>query len=174
MLVVEDETSARERGVRVRAVLAGHAATFTGASRWERSREGLAQAIRGALAEAGCSPEEVDVVFADALGVPEADRAEALAIADALGAHGRRVPVTAPKTGTGRGYCAAPVLDVASAVLSMEHGLIPPTPNVFDVCHDLDLVTGRARAAEPRTALVLSRGLMGSNTALVLRHGAAD
>ena len=174
MLVVEDESSARERGVRVRAVLAGHAATFTGASQWERSREGLVQAIRGALEEAECAPEEIDVVFADALGVPEADRAEALAIADALGAHGRRVPVTAPKTGIGRGYCAAPVLDVASAVLSMEHGLIPPTPNVLDVCHDLDLVTGRARAAEPRTALVLSRGLMGSNTALVLRHGAAE
>jgi minimal PKS chain-length factor (CLF/KS beta) len=156
----------------VRARLAGHAATFTGAGRWERSREGLAHAIRGALAEARCAPEEIDVVFADALGVPEADRAEALAIADVFGAHGRRVPVTAPKTGIGRGYGAAPVLDVAAAALAMRYGVIPPTPNVFDVCHDLDLVTGAARAAEPRTALVLSRGLMGSNSALVLRHGA--
>ncbi|GEK00208.1 ketosynthase chain-length factor [Streptomyces sp. ATE26] len=173
MLVIEAEASARERGADVRAFVAGHAATFTGASRWDRSREGLAQAVRQALDEAGCAPEEVDVVFADALGVPEADRAEALALADALGAHGTRVPVTAPKTGTGRGYCAAPVLDTAAAVLAMEHGLIPPTPNVADVCHDLDLVTGRARVAELRTALVLSRGLMGSNSALVLRHGAA-
>ncbi|MEU6283094.1 beta-ketoacyl synthase N-terminal-like domain-containing protein [Streptomyces sp. NPDC047028] len=174
MLVVESAGAARARGAAVRALIAGHAATFTGASRWAESREGLAQAIRGALAEAGCAPEEVDVVFADALGVPEADRAEALALADALGAHAARVPVTAPKTGIGRGYCAAPVLDVAAAVLAMEHGLIPPTPNVFDVCHDLDLVTGRARVAEPRTALVLSRGLMGSNSALVLRHGAVQ
>lgn len=174
MLVVEEETSARDRGAPVRATLAGHAATFTGASRWELSREGLAQAIRGALDEAGCAPEQVDVVFADALGIPEADRAEALAIADTLGAHGRRVPVTAPKTGIGRAYCAGPVLDAAAAVLAMEHGLIPPTPNVVDICHDLDLVTVRARAADVRTALVLSRGLMGSNTALVLRHGATE
>ncbi|NEA48118.1 ketosynthase chain-length factor, partial [Streptomyces sp. SID10815] len=87
---------------------------------------------------------------------------------------GRRVPVTAPKTGIGRAYCAAPVLDAAAAVLAMEHGVIPPTPNVFDICHDLDLVTGSARAARVRTALVLSRGLMGSNSALVLRHGTAD
>ncbi|RZB19124.1 ketosynthase chain-length factor [Streptomyces sp. F001] len=174
MLVVEEEASARERGARVRATLAGHAATFTGASRWEQSREGLAEAIRAALDEAGCAPEEIDVVFADALGVPEADRAEALAIVDALGSHGRRVPVTAPKTGIGRGYCAAPVLDTAAAVLALENHLIPPTPNVFDICHDLDLVSARARAAELRTALVLSRGLMGSNSALVLRHGAAD
>ncbi|MDG9703556.1 ketosynthase chain-length factor [Streptomyces sp. DH37] len=170
MLVVEEEDAALRRGAEPRATVAGHAATFTGASRWDRSREGLARAIRTALAEAGCAPEEVDVVFADALGTAEADRAEALAIADALGAHGRRVPVTAPKTGTGRAYCGAPVLDAAAAVLAMEHGLVPPTPNVSDICHDLDLVTSRARSAELRTALVLSRGLMGSNAALVLRR----
>ncbi|MFF4750737.1 ketosynthase chain-length factor [Streptomyces sp. NPDC002514] len=174
MVVVEAERTALERGAPLRALLAGHAATFTGASRWEDSRAGLAQAIRGALDEAGCAPEEIDVVFADALGVPAADRAEALAIADALGAHAARVPVTAPKTGIGRGYCAAPVLDTAAAVLAMEHGLIPPTPNVFDVCHDLDLVTCRARNTELRTALVLSRGLMGSNSALVLRRGTGE
>ncbi|MCT9007799.1 ketosynthase chain-length factor [Streptomyces sp. NPDC054766] len=171
MLVVEDERRARDRGAAVRAVVAGHAATFTGASQWERSREGLAHAIRGALAEADCAPEEIDVVFADALGVPAADRAEALAIADALGAHGTRVPVTAPKTGIGRAYCGAPLLDTAAAVLAMEHGQIPPTPNVFDICHDLDVVTSNARPAELRTALILSRGLMGSNAALVVRRG---
>ncbi|MEU5464717.1 ketosynthase chain-length factor [Streptomyces althioticus] len=171
LLVVEDEDRARERGVPVRGVVAGHSATFTGTSRWAESREGLAHAITGALDDAGVAPEEVDVVFADALGVPEADRAEALAIADALGAHGTRVPVTAPKTGFGRAYCGAPVLDTVAALLAMEHGLVPPTPNVFDVCHDLDLVTSHARPAELRTALVLSRGLMGSNAALVVRRG---
>jgi minimal PKS chain-length factor (CLF/KS beta) len=106
--------------------------------------------------------------------VPEADRAEALALSDALGPHARRVPVTAPKTGMGRAYCAAPVLDVATAVLAMEHGLIPPTPHVFDISHELDLVVGRSRPAEPHTALILSRGLMGFNSALVLRRGAAS
>lgn len=170
MLVVEEETAALDRGPGSAPNWLYHAATFTGASRWEQSREGLAHAIEGALEEAGCAPEEIDVVFADALGVPSADRAEALAIADALGPHGRRVPVTAPKTGIGRAYCGAPVLDTSAAVLAMEHGLIPPTPNVFEVCHDLDVVTGRARPAELRTALVLSRGLMGSNAALVLRR----
>ncbi|CAL9295964.1 ketosynthase chain-length factor [Streptomyces sp. SudanB52_2052] len=170
VLVVEDLDRARRRDADVRATVVGHAATFTGASRWDRSREGLAHAIRGALDEAGCAPEEIDVVFADAMGVPEADRAEALALADALGRHGTRVPVTAPKTGIGRSYCGAPLLDVAAAVMAMEEGRIPPTPNVVDICHDIDLVTSTARPAELSTALVLSRGLMGSNAALVLRR----
>ncbi|MEU9087627.1 beta-ketoacyl synthase N-terminal-like domain-containing protein [Streptomyces sp. NPDC048357] len=173
MFVVEDEEEAGRRGATVRAVLAGHAATFTGTQRRDASGEGLAHAIRGALREADCAPEEIDVVFADALGTPEADAAEAAALTAALGAYGRKVPVTAPKSGTGRAYCAAPALDTAAAVLALEHGVVPPTPNVYDVCHDLDVVTGSARPAELRTALVLSRGRMGSNSALVLRKGAS-
>ncbi|MDJ0380060.1 ketosynthase chain-length factor [Streptomyces sp. G-G2] len=169
MFVLEDEEAALRRGAPVRALIAGHAATFTGPGRWEESGEGLAHAIRGALADAGCAPEEIDVVFADAIGTPQADAAEARALHEALGAHGREVAVTAPKSGTGRAYCAAGTLDVAAAVLALEHGVLPPTPNVFDVCHDLAVVTGGARSAELRTALVLSRGRMGSNSALVIR-----
>ena len=172
MFTVEEEQSARDRGAQIRAVVAGHAATFTGSGDWGRSREGLARAVQGALAEAGCSADEVDVVFADALGVPDADEAEALAIGDALGKHAADVPVTAPKTGFGRAYSAASALDVAAAVLALEHGVIPPTPNLAGARRDLglDLVTGGPRSSPMRTALVLSRGLMGHNSALVLRR----
>jgi minimal PKS chain-length factor (CLF/KS beta) len=168
MLVVEDAEHAAVRGATARAIVAGQAATFTGASRWADSREGLARAITAALAEAGVAPSEVDVVFADAMAVVDADLAEARALSDALGPHAARVPVTAPKTGTGRAYCGAPLLDAAAAVLAMEHDVVPPTPYVSDIRHDLDLVTGRPRPARLRTALILSRGLMGSNSALVL------
>lgn len=173
MLVVEEEAAAVRRGARIRAVVTGHATTFTGTQDRAASREGLAAAIRGALRDATCAPDDIDLILADALGTPEADRAEALAIADALGTYAERVPVTAPKAGYGRAYCGGAVLDVITAVLALEHGIVPPTPNVGAVCHDLDLVTGRARFAGPRTALVLSRGLMGSNSALVLRGAPA-
>jgi minimal PKS chain-length factor (CLF/KS beta) len=110
-------------------------------------------------------------VLDDTLGTPDADRAEAEAIAAVFGPHG--VPVTAPKTGTGRAYCGGSVLDTAAAVLALEHGTVPPTPQVTEVLDDLgiDLVTGRARAVgRLRAALVLSRGLMGSNAALVVKE----
>jgi minimal PKS chain-length factor (CLF/KS beta) len=174
MFTVEEEHAARDRGAPVRAVVAGHTATFTGTRGWELSRQGLARAIQGALEEADCPPDEVDVVFADALGVPAADRAEALAIGDALGRRAADVPVTAPKTGYGRAYSAAAALDVATAVLALEHGLIPATPNIAEVRHDLDLVMGHPRSTPLRTALVLSRGLMGCNSALVLRRAGDD
>ncbi|MGW0661160.1 beta-ketoacyl synthase N-terminal-like domain-containing protein [Streptodolium elevatio] len=174
VLVLEEREAAERRGAAIRATVAGHGATFTGTDDWAASRQGLARAIGQALAEAGVGPDEIDVVFADALAVPAADQAEVLALGDALGAHAANVAVTAPKAGIGRAYCGGPVLDVAAAVLAMEHGVIPPTPGVFSTDYDIDLVTGRARAAQVRTALVLSRGLMGCNAALVLRGGDAS
>ncbi|KWW98072.1 polyketide beta-ketoacyl synthase [Carbonactinospora thermoautotrophica] len=170
LFVLEEEERALRRGARVRAVVAGHAATFTATGGFAASREGLAAAIRGALDEAGCAPEEVDVVFADALAVPDADRAEVLALHDVLGSRAAEVPVTAPKAGVGRAYAGAGALDVAAAALCLEHSLVPPTPNVSEPGYDIDLVTGRARAVEARTALVLARGLAGFNSALVLRR----
>ena len=96
-------------------------------------------------------------------------------IADALGAHGSagsRSP--RPRPASAAAYCGAPVLDAAAAVLAMEHGLVPPTPNVVRrLPRPRPGDRPDARPAELRTALVLSRGLMGSNSALVLRHGAA-
>lgn len=108
------------------------------------------------------------MVFADGAGVPRLDREEAEAITAVFGPLG--VPVTAPKTTTGRiGAGGAPV-DVVSAVLSMREGLIPPTTNVeLSPAYDIDLVALRPRTASVRTALVLARGRGGFNSAVVLR-----
>ena len=51
--------------------------------------KGLARAMAIALERAGVGPDDVDAIFADACGVPEADRAEADAIKSVFGAHGR-------------------------------------------------------------------------------------
>ncbi|MYS51086.1 ketosynthase chain-length factor, partial [Streptomyces sp. SID6013] len=105
--------------------------------------------------------------FADAAAVPELDRAEADALNAVFGPHG--VPVTAPKTMTGRLYSGAAPLDVATALLAARDGLVPATTNVDpDTSYDLDLVTD-PRPADLHTALVLARGECGFNSALVVR-----
>ena len=80
------------------------------------------------------------------------------------------MPVTAPKTMTGRLYSGAAPLDLATAFLSMRDGVIPPTVHVTpSPDYELDLVVDRPRAAELRTALVLARGHGGFNSAAVVR-----
>lgn len=109
----------------------------------------------------------MDVVFADASGVPELDRQEEAALTALFGPRG--VPVTAPKTMTGRLSAGGASLDLAAALLSIRDAVIPPTVNVTSpVAADaLDLVT-EARRGPVRTALVLARGTGGFNAAAVV------
>jgi act minimal PKS chain-length factor (CLF/KS beta) len=167
MIILESDESAARRGARVYGEIAGYGATFDPAPGVQRP-PGLRKAIEIALADAGADAGDVDVVFADAAAVPELDRAEADALCEVFGPHG--VPVTAPKTMTGRLYSGAAPLDVATALLALRDGVLPPTTNVDpDAGYDLDLVTGEPRPAEIRTALVLARGHAGFNSAVVVR-----
>ncbi|MFF5472235.1 ketosynthase chain-length factor [Streptomyces achromogenes] len=167
ILILENAEAARSRGARTYGEIAGYGSTFDPKPGSGRP-PGLRKAIELALADAGVTPGEVDVVFADAAAIPELDRVEAEALTAVFGARG--VPVTAPKTMTGRLYSGAAPLDVATALLAIEEGLIPPTTNVEPADgYGLDLVTGEARPAEVRTALVLARGFNGFNSALVVR-----
>ena len=170
IMVVEDADAARARGVdRFLAEVAGYAATFD--PRQQTRREpGLRRAIELALADAQVRPQDVDVVFADGYGVPRLDLVEAQALMRTFGERG--VPVTVPKTMTGRLYAGGAPLDVATAVLAMRDSVIPPTVNVTSLAPGcrIDLVRDEPREAQLRTVLVAARGHGGFNAALVLTH----
>lgn len=148
-------------------IIAGYGATFDPRPGSGRP-PGLRRAIELALADAGTAADDIDVVFADAAGSAAADRSEADAIAAVFGSRG--VPVTAPKTMTGRLYSGGAPLDLAAALLSIRDQVIPPTVNVADLAPecDIDLVAGEPRPFPVRAALVLARGSGGFNSAMVV------
>lgn len=167
-LVVEEASWADDRGAPRRyARIMGFASTFDPRPGSGRP-PALRRAIEQALADAAVEPRQVDVVFADAMGVPEADRAEATALTAVFGPLG--VPVTAPKTMTGRLYAGGAALDLATAALAIRDDVIPPTVGVADPFGGcgLDLVLDRPREQAVRTALVVARGHGGFNGAMVL------
>ena len=126
-----------------------------------------------ALEDAGVGPDEIDVVFADAAGIPECGPHRGRARSSRSSARrASEVPVTAPKSGVGRLYAGGASLDVAAAVMAMRDGVIPPTINLDQPAEgcDLELVTGSARKADVETVLVNARGYGGFNGALVLRR----
>ncbi|MFE4693090.1 ketosynthase chain-length factor [Streptomyces sp. NPDC056749] len=168
LLVLENAEHALERGApHVYGEIAGHASTVDPRPGSDRTPT-LQNAIELALADAGLGPEDIGVVFADAAAVPDLDRVEAEAITKVFGPHG--VPVTAPKTTTGRLYSGAAPLDLAAAFLSLRDGVVPPTTgSTLSSRYEIDLVTGAPRPAELRSALVLARGQGGFNSAMVLR-----
>jgi minimal PKS chain-length factor (CLF/KS beta) len=175
IIIVEEAGHASSRGVpQVYGEILGYGTTSDAYHAKNPTPNGgqLARAMRLALERAGVAAEDVDAVFADAAGVPELDRAESEAIRDVFG--GREVPVTAPKTMTGRLYAGAGALDTAAALLAMRDGVLPPTINLSRPAKGckLNFVTGEAQQASVNTVLVNARGFGGFNSAIVLRRPA--
>ncbi|MFF9166883.1 MULTISPECIES: ketosynthase chain-length factor [unclassified Streptomyces] len=166
ILVMESAEAAAERGTTGYGRVLGYAAGFDPAPESGRPRV-LRRTAEAALRDAGLTPADIDVVFADAAGLPADDRDEAEAIAAVFGPRG--VPVTAPKTLTGRLYGGGAPLDVATALLALRDGVVPPTTGVREPAPglEIDLVT-EVRELPPRHALVLARGHGGFTSALVL------
>jgi len=175
LLVVESAQSAHQRGASHYGELLGYAAGFDPRPGSGRPAV-LGAVIRRALSDAGLTPDRVDLVFADAHGTPDRDASEAQAITEVFGPCG--VPVTAPKTLTGRLYAGGAALDTATALLALSEGIVPHTagPDRPAPACDIDLVLGQPRPTRPRTALIVARGHGGFTSALVVagRHRGLD
>ena len=172
ILLLEEADAARARGAeRIWGEVVGYAATHDAHHHEDPAPDATqyTRAIRLALADAGVTPDEVGLVVADGAGVPELDALEAQAITAVFGERG--VPVTAPSSWTGRLMAGGSALNVATALLAMRDGLLPPTGNVEEPVEEygLDLVR-ETREQDLDVVVVLARGFGGFNSALVLRR----
>jgi minimal PKS chain-length factor (CLF/KS beta) len=169
VLLVEDLDHALERGAEIYGEVLGWAATHDG--RASRPGDGgdteqVARAMRLAIQRAGRDPSDVDVVFPDAVGVPECDLVEATAIRSVLGDD---VPVTTQKGQLGRMYQGGAAVDVATALQAIRSDTLPPTPGMTDVAPGCELNFVRTpTATRTSLALINARGYDGYNTSLVL------
>jgi act minimal PKS chain-length factor (CLF/KS beta) len=165
LLVLEDAEAAAARGATGYGIVAGCAATFDGPD-----APRLREAAQLALTDARLTPADIDVVFADGAGERAGDLAESAVLCALFGPHG--VPVTVPKTMTGRLAAGGSSLDLAAALLALREEVIPPTTGTGPPAPDcpLDLVVDHPRPRPGlRTALVLARGRGGFNAAAVLK-----
>jgi minimal PKS chain-length factor (CLF/KS beta) len=186
VLVVEDLDHARARGAPVvYGEIAGAAATFGaaagsgggGGGEGEARRiVGVAQYARAmttALGRAGARPDELDVVFPDALGYPAADRDECAAMRAAFGP--ASPPVTTQKPLIGRLYQGGSALDATTALLAMRYEVLPATVGTRTVAPGCEANFVAAMTPAPvRTAMVIARGYGGYNASIVLRRCRRD
>ncbi len=175
IILVEELERAREREApQVYGEIIGYGAT-NDAYHWSKPSpdgRGLERAMSVALENAAIGPDEVDAVFLDAVGLPDADAQEVQAVKAVFGERAAELPVTAPKTMVGRLYAGGASLDVVAALFAMRDGRLPPTINLDEPAEgcDLNFVTGAAQDAELHTVLVNARGFGGFNAAMVLRR----
>lgn len=169
VLVLEREEHARARGAGVYARLAGQglAGDAHHCVAPHPEGDGAARAMNAALADAGLAPRDIDQINAHGTATVLNDLAEYHALRTVFG--GAVPPVTANKSVFGHAIGGGAAMEAVFSVLSLRHGLIPPTANLagLDPAIDLDVVAGAPREAAQRAVLSNSVGFGGHNAAVV-------
>jgi 3-oxoacyl-(acyl-carrier-protein) synthase len=130
---------------------------------------GSTYVMREALARAGLAPDAVDHINVHGTGTKPNDTTETQAIQDLFGARAAAIPVTSVKGLLGHMLGAAGSVEIVVSVLSLQHGVIPPTGNLQtqDPECPLDVVTA-PRTVPLHCVLSNSAGFGGCNAAVVL------
>jgi 3-oxoacyl-[acyl-carrier-protein] synthase II len=173
VLVLEELSHARRRGVQILAELRGYGATAD-ANHITLPAPGGAGGVRAArmaLAKAGMQPEDVDLISAHATSTPEGDPAELEAFKTIFGEHASRISITATKSAIGHTLGAAGGIGAVAAISALREGCVPPTLNLVDpspLMGDLDCTPLKSRSRDLSVALVNAFGFGGQNSALLI------
>lgn len=178
VLVLEELTHAERRGAFIYGEILGYALGCEAYEAFglEPSGENAAYTLSEALRRAHLSPSEIDWVNAHGSSCPNWDRKETRILKKALGDVAYRVPVSATKSVMGHTFGAAAAFQVASALLAMDRGRIPPTINLQtpDPECDLDYVPSQARSHDVEICLVNAFAYGGINSFMLLQRGGAS
>jgi 3-oxoacyl-[acyl-carrier-protein] synthase II len=175
IVILESLEHALARGARIHGELAGYRATgdayhLTGQL---PDHEGLQRAMRGALADGGLTPADIDYVNAHGTSTPLNDSNEAKAIATVFAENASVISVSSTKSMTGHMLGAAAAVEFLVATLSIRDQIVPPTINYVipdPECGTLDFTPNLARNREVRAALSNSAGFGGHNVSLVVKR----
>lgn len=170
VLVLETLEHARKRRAKILAHLAGFGMTCDAYNIAIPEPDGsaAAMAMTAAMHDAGLNPEKVGHINAHGTSTRVNDLVESNAILRALGAHGRKVLVSSNKSMIGHTLGAAGAIEAVATVLSLHHGVIPPTINyrTRDTECDLNIVANEAAEIQVMAALSNSFGFGGQNGVL--------
>ncbi|HAV63817.1 MAG TPA: beta-ketoacyl-[acyl-carrier-protein] synthase II, partial [Verrucomicrobiales bacterium] len=170
--VLESLDSARARGARIIAEIAGYGTSSDAGHIVVPDAAGQVKAIRRALDSAGVKPSDLDYVNAHGTSTLPADKVESASLIEALGDAGRGVPVSNTKAQLGHLMGATAGVELVTTLLALQKGLIPPCRNLDDPDPEcpLNFVRHEPLKKDIRIALKNSFAFGGTNCVLIVRR----
>ena len=173
VLVLEELEHAKKRAARILAEMAGYGRTADAfhMTAPDPQGEGAAHAMALALADATLRPEQVTYLNAHGTSTELNDKIETLAIKKTFKEAAKRVAISSTKSMMGHLIGAAGGVEAVISVLSIVHGVMPPTINYehpYPEC-DLDYIPNQARQAPVEAALSNSLGFGGHNATVIFK-----
>jgi 3-oxoacyl-[acyl-carrier-protein] synthase II len=172
IVILEEIDHAKRRGARIYAEVLGYgmSADAYHITQPAPGGEGAGRAMEAAFADAGIAKHTVGYINTHGTSTPHGDVAEVKAVKQVFGDHAGKLVAGSTKSMTGHLLGAAGGLEFAVSVLTIVHGIIPPTINVDDPdpeC-DLDCAPNKAVKRTVNVALSNSFGFGGHNVSLLV------
>jgi nodulation protein E len=169
VFVLESLERAQARGATILGEILGFGATSDAGHITDPSADGAARAMQLALADGQLSPRDIGYINAHGTGTRANDVTETAAIRAVFGAG--TPPVSSTKSLHGHAMGASGAIEIASSLLALRDGFLPPTINLErpDPECDLDYVPNEPRPAEVSVFLSNSFGFGGMNAVVAVR-----
>ena len=174
-LILEDLDHALARGAKIYAEVIGGGLSSDAYHLTAPHPEGIGvtRVIQNCLNDAGITPEDVDAINTHGTSTPLGDVAELKAITTVFGDHAKNININSTKSMTGHLLGAAGAIEAIASVLSIEHGIVPPTINHSMVDDQIDpslnLTLNKAQKIDVEVVMSNTFGFGGHNACVVLR-----
>jgi 3-oxoacyl-[acyl-carrier-protein] synthase II len=174
-LILEDLDHALARGARIYAEVIGGGLSSDAYHLTAPHPEGagVKRVMRNCLNDAHIQPEEVDAINTHGTSTPLGDVAELKAITSVFGEYAKNININSTKSMTGHLLGAAGAIEAIASVLTIEHGIVPPTINHSVVDENIDpslnLTLNKAQKRDVKVVMSNTFGFGGHNACVVLR-----
>lgn len=173
ILIFEELEHAIDRGAKIYAEIKGFASSGDAYHLTAPAPEGLGaqQAMKEAMKDANVKPSEIEYINAHGTSTYLNDKNETAAIKSVFKEHAYECNVSSIKSMTGHLLGASAAIELISSILTIKHGIIPPTINydIPDPECDLNYTPNTAVKRKVNTILSNSFGFGGHNAVLIAR-----
>lgn len=169
VLILEKEESAKGRGAKMYARLAGYGQTCDATHIVMPDMNGQVAAMRLAITDAGMEPDSIDYINAHATSTPLGDIVETRAIKSLFGGRAGDISINATKSMIGHTVGASAAIGSIATIMALYTGTIHPTINLDEADPECDLAytPNHAQQKNPRNGLCNAFGFGGNNASIL-------